>query len=239
MSLRSFLAVTAAFLAGVALTYLALRNRDTFTVAESSIPASSAPSAALEPRAPARSERMAIEPVTAESGARVELAASPPTPSADYEDYKDIEKETDPERIRWRTMRMALQEYRKVEHKDSQGAAEASLRDLTIATILHEQGRGEVPDMKKRLREKKNDEGYLVCNGEAYLFSNQEFPEYISWIEYNLASDEYEASIREKRPWSGPIPYFDEHLFVWLDQLAADTLAKFQKNHPQCTPTGR
>jgi hypothetical protein len=184
---------------------------------------------------------MAIEPATAGHDAHDELAAPLPATATtgDYEDYKDIDKETDPNRIRWRTMRMALQEYRKVEHKDSRGANERSLLDFTIATILHEQGRGEVPDIKKRLREKKNDESYLICNGEAYLLSAQEFPEYISWIDYNRASDAYAEAVREKKPWSGPIPYFDEHNFVWLEQLAAETLAKFEKDHPECKPLNK
>jgi len=223
------------------LTYLAMRDRDTRTAAQSTVPARPVPSAPLESQAPASSERMAVEPAMAEHGAHDELAATLPTPptTGDYEDYKDIDKETDPERIRWRTMRMALQDYRAVEHKDSRGVDERGLLDFTLATILHEQGRGEVPDTKKRLREKKNDEYYMICNGEAYLFSAQEFPEYANWIEYNLASDAYAASVRQKKTWSGPIPYFDEHNFVWLEQLAADTLAKFAKDHPECKPLNK
>jgi hypothetical protein len=241
MTLRSYLSIAAAFLAGVAVTYLAMRDGDLGTSAETQTQARPAPGAAVESPAPARSERSAIEPSGAESGAHDALAAAPSTSPAagDYEDYKDIDKETDPERIRWRTMRMALQEYRKIEHKNSRGADERSLLDFTLATILHEQRRGEVPDMKKRLREKKNDEYYMICNGEAYLFSAQEFPEYTNWVEYNRSSDAYAAAVREKTPWSGPIPYFEDNSFVWLEQLAADTLAKFTKDHPECKPPNK
>lgn len=243
MQVRSFAVPIACFLLGAASTYVLTRSAARSASEIEGLPArargelgSRHPSGPSGPREVLDSSDIAPQGQASASPA-VHAAQSV---QGDFEDYKDIDKETDPDRLRWRTMRMTLQEYRKKEKKVPLGVEERGLLDTTLAMLLHEQGRGELnPDLKLRLRQKRNDEYFMVFNGEGFLFSASEFPEYVNWVEYNRNLDEYQSAIRHGRQWSRPIPAFDESNFVWLENMASSTLKTFESNHPQCKPTSK
>ncbi len=150
-------------------------------------------------------------------------------PTAGELDLKDIEKETDPNRVKWRVLRYSLQEYRKLTHKDARGPREAGLVCDSVATLLQLSGRDQDPDWSASAPE---GQYYMINNGRGYSWSVGEFPEYDAWRRFTMFDMERYSAAKLKNPGLEPqLPHFDQSYFELIELRAVEAIHALESRY--------